>query len=270
MVTFSHTRQTSLAHAASVLHSFFAPMALDIGVGCITEKWVQGSRETSEPPVGAEWDDPDDPDPTPPIHKRGTLLGRRQSEPPKTGIKSKFEPVPLQAAQDKMPDASDAAFKRSRCQTNPPQTPAMPGIPWAPEIREDMPERFPNHAEDPSISFKAWMNATSLERQRDVHCFIVAFTRTVASSHPSLVSWPSLAAIAARFLPSAQDPSSSVPTLLDPASGTFSLLPDTHPCAPVSSVSLELRGTQAPPSSRPHSWRETPGEPKAIVSHGLP
>ena len=69
-------------------------------------------------------------------------------------------------------------------------------------------------------------------------------TRTVASSRPSPVSGPSLpelAAIAARFLPSAQNPPATVP---DPPSST-----------------------QATLSSRLCSWRETSGDPDAPGSH---
>ena len=44
------------------------------------------------------------------------------------------------------------------------------------ENRRDTPDRFPNHTEpeDPSTVFQAYMNDTSLERQRGMHRFIVA------------------------------------------------------------------------------------------------
>ena len=220
------------AHAVVVfLVRPFVSMALVFDGGCTTEKWVLGSCEkTLEPLVVTEerrWK-----------HDSRSIRRRasRGSSAPHLFRPHKTRCQTLQTRHSRTPliirtpnrcwtlatyvlqnflKTPDPAVK-----ANSPEAPMKAGIPLPPESRGDMPDRSPNHA-----VCQAYMNATSLERQLDLDRIIVVFTRTVASAHPCLVSGPSLpdlAAIAARFLPSAQDPShsaSSAPTLLDPISG---------------------------------------------------
>ena len=108
---------------------------------------------------------------------------------------------------------------------------------------------------DPSTSVHA-------DRLRDIDRFIQAFTQTVAVAHPSLTAGldpPDLAAIAARFLPSARDTPqrTSALTLLDQTPG-FTIL--RLPSSPVPSTSLRLDGTFA--------TRATTREPEAPDSRG--
>ena len=101
-----------------------------------TELRFQGSyvhlevKETPGPIVCEEFEDPDDQGLAQPMHRRGTPLETRHSELPKTSVKRKLGPVPLQATQDKMPDASDLAFQNISKKTDTQEMPDAPGVPF--------------------------------------------------------------------------------------------------------------------------------------------
>ena len=136
-----------------------------------------------------------------------------------------------------------------------------------------MPSRFPNRTEPevPSIAFQANMIATSLECQRDLRRYVVAFARTAATAHPSLVSGPSppgLAVIAARLLPPAQSlvlvrPDSSRPDVGDAP-------PFRQVRTPVLLPPRSETGAQPTPPSRPVGERllREPKNPAPLSCHG--
>ena len=103
----------------------------------------------------------------------------------------------------------------------------------------------------PASAFQAYMNTTSQDRHRNTRRFIEAFTKTVASAHPSLVS---------------PDPSRG--PLLASLSGLSSTrrlgsshCPQDSTCSLASSTSLRLDGTLAMPS---------PGGGKLLGNRRLP
>ena len=197
---------------------------------------------------------------TQPMHRDETLSKRDRWELSKRGLERKLDPAFAQPMSDQV-DAFSEAGHSSRPETigistttlqvpdvfgEPSQTflknlAAKPEAPLSPGTHRDTVDRTTTQRMmgDPSLALQAQMDATSSDRQRDMRHIIEAFTRTVVSAHPCLVSGPDppdLAAIAARFLPpslgTSHHPSSSAPILLDPTLGPIPLLAGPHTCLP--------------------------------------